>query len=70
MLAAELGTQKTAFVNEWHTLQAKLDETILDPVFPGVVSFVLPILVTNVFVAKRALPLRFLASSLVVGCLA
>lgn len=67
VLAAEIGTQKTAFVNEWHTLQSKLDETILDPVFPGVVSFVLPILVTNVFVAKRALPLRFLASSLVAG---
>ncbi|GEQ71012.1 hypothetical protein JCM33374_g4693 [Metschnikowia sp. JCM 33374] len=67
VLLAELGTQKTAVANEWANLQSKINDTILDPVFPGVVSFVFPILVTNVFVAKRALPLRFLASSLVAG---
>ncbi|OBA20974.1 hypothetical protein METBIDRAFT_42108 [Metschnikowia bicuspidata var. bicuspidata NRRL YB-4993] len=67
VMIAELGTQKTAFCNEWQNLQTKLNETIVDPVFPGVLNFVFPILVTNVFVAKRALPLRFVASSLAAG---
>ncbi|KAF8000723.1 hypothetical protein HF325_004512 [Metschnikowia pulcherrima] len=56
VILAELGTQQTALRNEWLNLKAKIDETILDPVFPGIVSLLFPVLATNVFVARRALP--------------
>ncbi|KAM9939706.1 hypothetical protein OXX80_000816 [Metschnikowia pulcherrima] len=67
VILAELGTQQTALRNEWSNLKAKIDETILDPIFPGIVSLLFPVLATNVFVARRALPVRFLASSVVFG---
>lgn len=67
LISAELATQKTALANEWAILKAHVDATILDPVFPGVVNFLFPVLATNVFVARRALPLRFLASTIAAG---
>lgn len=67
VLEAELATQKTALCNEWQILKHKVDRLVVDPVFPNVVDFVLPILVTNLAVSRRAFPLRFLASSVATG---
>lgn len=67
VISAELGTQKTALLNEYANLQQKVDEIVKDPVVPQLVNIVGPILLTSVIVSRRSLPVRFLATSLVGG---
>lgn len=67
IIGAELATQKTALSNEWANLTKKVDEVVVDPVFPNVVSFVFPILAVNVFFARLALPTRFLIGVFTTG---
>lgn len=67
ILSAELGTQKTAFFNEYANLQEKIDEVIKEPVVPQLVNIVGPILLTSVIVSRRSLPIRFVATAFVGG---
>lgn len=67
ILSAELGTQKTAILNEYANLQNKVDEVIKEPVVPQLVNVVGPLLLTTILVSKRSLPVRFVATTLVGG---
>lgn len=67
ILAAELGTQKTAVANEWSTIKNKVGEVIVDPVIPDCVNVIFPTLIASVAVGRRSLPIRFLATSAVFG---
>lgn len=67
VVSAELGTQRLAFWNEWAHVKLKVDDVVAEPMFPGLVALVFPVLVTNVMVTRQILPVRFLAASAVAG---
>lgn len=65
IIGAELGTQKTAVINEWNTLKAEVDSVVVDPVFPQVANVIAPILVSAVAVSRSNLAVRFAVTSAV-----
>lgn len=65
ILNAELATQKSALCNEITFLKAKVNSVVAEPVVPRIMDVLLPVLAVSVFVCKRALPVRFLATGTV-----
>lgn len=63
---AELGTQKTAFVNEMNSIFRSVESTIREPVLPGLIYILTATLTGSIMVNKRSLPVRF-AAPLVFG---
>ncbi|ODV77928.1 uncharacterized protein CANTADRAFT_23045 [Suhomyces tanzawaensis NRRL Y-17324] len=58
---AELGTQKSAFLNEVDTLKSEVKATIKEPVLPGLIYILTATLTGSILVGRKSLPLRFVS---------
>lgn len=65
IISAEFGTQKTALCNEINSLKAKVNGVVAEPVVPRIIDVLLPVLAVSVFVSKRSLPVRLVATGTV-----
>lgn len=57
---AELGTQKTAFINEVNSIARSIEATIKEPVLPGLIYILTATLTGSILVNRRSLPIRFI----------
>ncbi|KAK6455562.1 apolipo protein O-domain-containing protein [Scheffersomyces xylosifermentans] len=64
---AELGTQKSAFVNEVNTISNEVVSVIHEPVLPNLIYILTASLTGSILVSRRTLPLRFVTPVLFDG---
>lgn len=59
LYGAEFGTQKSAFLNEYHAITDDLSLAVKEPVLPNLIYILTSTLTGSILVNRRALPLRF-----------
>lgn len=60
LYSAELGTQKSAIVNEYRSIANQVQLTVKEPVLPNLIYILTATLSGSILVSRRALPLRFI----------